>query len=102
TKEDYYGAYLGMDERNCAIALVESVTGTRDPMRIRRILKRKAALFRDYTATHKPQLFPGAAEFVKRAGQRYRLAIASGWPVNGSSGEAVQGGDSLRSLSDHW
>ncbi len=78
TKEDYYGAYLGMDERNCATALVESVIGTQDPVRIQRILERKAALFRDYTATHKPQLFPGAAEFVKLAGQRYRLAIASG------------------------
>src|SRR5256885_14545623 len=78
TKEDYYGAYLGMDERNCATALVESVTATRDPVRIRRILERKAALFRDYTATHKPQLFPGVVKFVKRAGERYRLAIASG------------------------
>jgi len=78
TQEDYYGAYLGMDERNCAAALVESVIGTQDSVRIQRILKRKAALFRDYTATHKPQLFPGVVEFVKRAGQRYRLAIASG------------------------
>jgi len=67
-----------MDERNCATALVESVIGTQDPARIQRILDRKAALFRDYTATYKPQLFPGAVEFVKRAGQRYRLAIASG------------------------
>jgi len=78
TKEDYYGAYLGMDERNCATALVESVIGTQDPARIQRILDRKAALFRDYTATYKPQLFPGVVEFVKRAGRRYRLAIASG------------------------
>lgn len=78
TKEDYYGVYLGMDERNCATALVESVTGTRDPIPLRRILERKAALFRDYTATHKPQLFPGVVKFVKRAGERYRLAIASG------------------------
>ena len=78
TKEDYYGAYLGMDERNCATALVESVIGSQDPARIQRILRRKAALFRDYTATHKPLLFPGVAEFVKSAGKRYRLAIASG------------------------
>ena len=75
TKENYYGAYLGMDERNCATALVESVTGTGDPVRIGRILERKAALFTDYTATHKPQLFPGVVKLVKRAGERYRLAI---------------------------
>lgn len=78
TNEDYYGVYLGMDERNCATALVESVTGTRDSLRIRRILERKAALFRDYTVTHKPQLFRGVVDFVKQAGERYRLAIASG------------------------
>ena len=78
TKEDYYGAYLGMDERNCATALVDSVIGTQDPVRIQKILERKAVLFRDYTTTHKPQLFPGVVEFVKRVGQRYRLAIVSG------------------------
>lgn len=78
TEEDYYGTYLGMDERNCATALVESVIGIQDPVRIQRILDRKAALFRDYTARHKPQLFPGVVEFVNRAGERYRLAIASG------------------------
>src|SRR6059036_3892593 len=78
TKEDYYGAYLGMDERNCATALVDSVIGTQDPVRIQKILERKAVLCRDYTTTHKPQLFPGVVEFVKRAGERYRLAIASG------------------------
>ena len=77
-KEDYYGAYLGMDERNCAAALLKSVTGASDPVRLQNILDRKAVLFRDYTAVHKPQLFPGVVEFVKRAGQRYRLAIASG------------------------
>ena len=78
TKEEYYGAYMGMDERNCTTALVESVTGTRDAVRVQEILERKAARFRDYTATHKPQLFPGVVEFVKQAGERYRLAIASG------------------------
>jgi len=78
THEEYYGAYLGMDERNCAAALLESLTGENDPARIRRIMERKAALFRNYTATHKPLLFTGVVEFVKRAGTRYRLAIASG------------------------
>ncbi len=78
TQEEYYGAYLGMDERNCATALLESLTGASDPARMRRIMERKAALFRDYMATHKPRLFAGVVEFVKRAGTRYRLAIASG------------------------
>ena len=78
TKETYYGAYLGMDERNCAVAILESAGGGRDPARVRRIMESKAALFQAYTATHKPPLFEGVVEFVKQAGAHYRLAIASG------------------------
>jgi beta-phosphoglucomutase len=78
TKETYYGVYLGMDERNCTAALLESAGGGRDPARLRRILERKATLFRAYTSMHKPPLFEGVVEFVKQAGARCRLAIASG------------------------
>ncbi|TLY38388.1 MAG: HAD family phosphatase [Nitrospirae bacterium] len=78
TQEAYYGAYLGMDERNCAAALLDSAGGGRDLARLRKIMARKATLFQAYTATHKPPLFEGAVEFVKQAGARYRLAIASG------------------------
>jgi beta-phosphoglucomutase len=78
TKEEYYGTYLGMDERSCADALLKSVTGKGDTERMQRIILRKAALFRDLTATRKPPLFPGVVAFVKRAAPRYRLAIASG------------------------
>lgn len=77
TQEDYYGRYLGMDERNCATALL-AAAGRTDPDRLGRILERKALLFREETAVRKPPLFPGVVEFVKRAGARYRLAIASG------------------------
>ncbi|OLC00082.1 MAG: hypothetical protein AUH35_02150 [Nitrospirae bacterium 13_1_40CM_62_7] len=78
TQEAYYGAFLGMDERNCAAALLDSAGGGRDLARLRKIMARKATLFQAYTATHKPPLFEGAVEFVKQAGARYRLAIASG------------------------
>lgn len=81
TKEEYYGTYLGMDERNCLAALLTQNGGSTvppDQALIQRILDRKAALFRAHTAVHKPELFPGVVEFVKAAGARYRLAIASG------------------------
>lgn len=77
-KEDYYGTYLGMDERTCATALLTANRGACDRDLLRTITDRKATLFREYTAIHKPALFPGVAEFVKRAGARYRLAIATG------------------------
>ncbi len=78
TKDEYYGTYLGMDERTCAAALLTRRYGSSDPTTLQAIIQRKAALFQEYTATNKPQLFPGVVEFVNQAGRRYRLAIASG------------------------
>jgi len=78
TKEEYYGLYQGMDERNCTAALLTIATGGDDPVRLQRILERKAILFREYERTQKPRLFRGVVEFVKQAAARYRLAVASG------------------------
>lgn len=78
TKKDYYGTYMGMDERNCTVALLTSHTGTCDQSRLKRIMDRKAALFMDTVGKQQPPLFPGVVEFVKEAGKRYVLAIASG------------------------
>lgn len=87
TREEYYGTYLGMDERNCLAALLSAPPhpplsprgrGEGEGGLIERILKRKADLFREDARAHKPELFPGVVEFVKRAGLRYRLAVASG------------------------
>jgi HAD superfamily hydrolase (TIGR01509 family) len=74
TKEQYYGAYLGMDERNCLRMLLEKDATSLE----RRILERKADLFERYSRCCKPPLFPGVIEFVKEAGRCYRLAIATG------------------------
>lgn len=78
SKEDYYGVYLGMDERACTSALLKATTGRDDPVLAQSIADQKAALFESWAALKKPPLFPGVVEFVKRAGTRYRLAIASG------------------------
>lgn len=78
TKEEYYGPYLGMDERTCAAALLSARDGHCDNCLLQTITERKAILFRDYMASHQPPLFPGVVEFVKQAGTGYRLAIASG------------------------
>ena len=78
SKEDYYDAYLGMDERTCARMLLQEQDGRCDEAELIRIEARKAELFRAHTARHKPLLFPGVIDFVKSARGRYRLAIASG------------------------
>jgi HAD superfamily hydrolase (TIGR01509 family) len=89
TKEEYYGTYLGMDERNCLAALIQKARGRRDPACEQRVHDRKAALFRTYAATHKPELFPGVADFVLQVRDRYRLAVVSG-------GKREQIADALR------
>jgi HAD superfamily hydrolase (TIGR01509 family) len=89
TTEEYYGTFLGMDERNCLAELILKFKGKRDPACEQRVHDRKVALFRAYTATHKPELFPGAADFVLLAKDRYRLAVASG-------GKREQIADALR------
>jgi HAD superfamily hydrolase (TIGR01509 family) len=78
TSDDYYGRYLGMDERTCTGLLLEARDGRGDDARLRRITDRKAELFAAYTARHKPPLFPGVTEFVRAARTQFRLAIASG------------------------
>lgn len=78
TKHDYYGAYLGMDERACTRRLLEQRDGITDEAEVLRIAERKAELFRTHTGHHRPPLFPGAVDFVLAASDRYRLAIASG------------------------
>jgi beta-phosphoglucomutase len=78
TKHDYYGAYLGMDERICTRLLLEQRDGGCDEAHVLRIAERKAELFRAHTAHHRPPLFPGVTDFVLAAKVGYRLAIASG------------------------
>jgi beta-phosphoglucomutase len=78
TEEEYYGTYLGMDERTCTRMLLAARDGICDEKLLSRIIERKAELFRDYTSLHKPELFPGVIEFVDAAKRRHRLAIASG------------------------
>jgi beta-phosphoglucomutase len=77
-RDDYYGAYMGMDERTCARLLLERRNGRCDEAELLRIGERKAELFRAETGRQKPPLFPGVVTFVKAAKGRYRLAIVSG------------------------
>lgn len=78
SQEEYYGTYLGMDERTCTALLLTARDGHSDETVVREIQARKAELFRQHIAGHKPPLFSGLVEFVKAAKPRYRLAIASG------------------------
>ena len=78
TQEEYYGDYLGMDERTCVAALIRGHHGHDDAALANAIHAEKARLFQLEFATMPPPLFPGVVDFVRAAGERYRLAIASG------------------------
>ncbi|HEY7531283.1 MAG TPA: HAD family phosphatase [Nitrospiraceae bacterium] len=78
TKEEYYGTFLGMDERTCTATLLSARDGHCDNRILATIINRKAEIFRQHTDVHRPLLFPGVVELVKHAGAKYRLAIASG------------------------
>jgi HAD superfamily hydrolase (TIGR01509 family) len=78
TADEYYGTYLGMDERSCTALLLTTRDGRSEEALLNRIMERKIDLFRRYTAEHKPRLFPGVVRFVKQARSSFRVAVASG------------------------
>ncbi|MGZ8422499.1 MAG: hypothetical protein ACXWV7_06130 [Nitrospira sp.] len=78
SREDYYGTYLGMDERTCTAALLRAKTGARDPFLHAGIIERKAMLFRAHTALHKPMLFPWGDRIHSTSGGTLSAAIAAG------------------------
>lgn len=78
SKAEYYGTYLGMDERTCTVLLLTARDGKSDAGLVQQIQERKAELFRLHPAAQKPELFPGVIEFVQAVRPLCRLAIASG------------------------
>lgn len=73
SREDYYGTYLGMDERTCTAALLRAKARACDPFLHAGIIERKAMLFRAHTPLRKPMLFPWLIDFIRRGAERYRL-----------------------------
>ena len=78
SQAEYYGTYLGMDERTCTALLLTARDGTSDAGLVQQIQNRKAELFRSHPSAQKPELFPGVIEFVQAVRPLCRLAIASG------------------------
>jgi HAD superfamily hydrolase (TIGR01509 family) len=77
SREEYYGSYLGYDDKGCFTAFLRERGRTPTPTEIDELVQRKAAAYLDYIRRY-PTVFPGVREFVKEAAERYRLAICSG------------------------
>jgi beta-phosphoglucomutase len=76
-REQYYAEYLGFDDRK---GFVEAFRRARRPTTAEHLTRLIAAKSRAYEERirHQIALVPGAAEFVPRAGEHFRLAIVSG------------------------
>lgn len=77
TDQEYYDRYLAHDDRGSFEAAFQSSGQSVDPQKMKNLLIRKA---RGFDAAMKEHLviYPGVDAFVKRAGEKYILALASG------------------------
>ena len=76
TEEVYYRHYLALDDRGCFHkAFSDCATLTRE--RLAELIDRKASYIEPAMRTHL-RLFPGVADFIRRAAVKYPLAVASG------------------------
>jgi len=77
SREQYYADYLGLDDRTGFVQAFRRANRTLTTEILNRLV---AAKSRRYLAlvTKSLRLVPGATEFVRDAGRRYRLGIVSG------------------------
>lgn len=88
SREDYYGRYLGFDDRDCFAAALGAAGEVVAPQRLARLVARKAAYYREEIRRAGYPLFAGGAELA-------REAAAAGWTlalVSGALREEVVGG----------
>jgi beta-phosphoglucomutase len=77
TREAYWAKYLPLDDASCLASILRDFHLQLSDEQKRNLLERKVQLYRKLIKDSVP-LFPGAAQFVKKAAQFYPLAIASG------------------------
>ncbi|WP_447972862.1 HAD family hydrolase [Nitrospira sp. Kam-Ns4a] len=77
TEEDYYARYLGFDDKGCFAAVLADQGHPAPQTLVDHLARCKAAVFLD-ELKQRLVICPGIREFVREAGRRCRLAIASG------------------------
>ena len=77
SEQDYYQKYVGLDDKGCFRAVLSAHGRPASPETVRRLVERKAVLMLEQIKIT-PVVYPGIADFVKRAAGRHRLAIVSG------------------------
>lgn len=89
---EYYERYLGLDDRGVFTAVLAAGGETATPVRLSRLIARKAAYYRDRVHHQGYPFFPGAREVIEEAA---RGGLAMG-VVSGALREEIEG--ALRQL----
>ncbi len=77
TWEEYTRIYLAMDDKGCFSMALDRHHHEVTPEVVEALIGRKARYFHDLISDS-VTLFPGVADFIRQAAERYPLAIASG------------------------
>jgi beta-phosphoglucomutase len=77
TEETYYGSYLAMDDRGCYTKAFGERGLSLDDEKLKELIARKARYI-EPAMRSQLNLFPGAADLIKKASEKYPVAIASG------------------------
>ena len=79
SRADYYGRYLGFDDRGCFAAALSAAGEACPSERLARLIARKAAYYREEIRREGYPIFAGAAELVREAAAAgLTLALVSG------------------------
>lgn len=88
TAEDYYGRYLGLDDRSCFAAVLKAAGQEPTIPRLMRLTVRKSSYYHERIRVVGYPIFPGAAELVRElAAARRMLGV-----VSGAARDEVEGG----------
>lgn len=77
TDQEYYAKYLAMDDRTCFEAVLRANGRPVDPVVIKHLVEQKSRYF-DEAMKERMMIYPGVEAFVRKAAQKYLLAVASG------------------------
>jgi beta-phosphoglucomutase len=77
TDNEYYDKYLAFDDRGCFQAIFGVHQRSIDSEQMKKLLVRKARYFDEAMKSHLV-IFPGAENLIKKAAEKYALALASG------------------------
>ena len=98
SREDYYGSYLGLDDRGCFAAVLQAAGEPVTVPRLMRLIARKSSYYQERIRERGYPVFPGTAELVgSLAAAGCMLGV-----VSGALREEVEGGLRQAGLAQHF